>query len=118
MYEASGLDAMIAYVDTTGDKEVNHVTCLVYYPWESASFLEKEEIIISKLELSYPIGERYLNYLHSTDDVMPYKTSDIYNNYEEGIWIVADPLSTADTGIVGYIVHEPYVILAVDDVGD
>jgi len=117
MYEASGLDAMIAYVDLTGDKEVDHVACLVYYPQESASFLEEEEIIISELELSYPIGERYLKYIHGTDDIMPYKTSDIYGNYEEGIWIIADPLVAEDTGIVGYIIYEPYKVLAVDDVG-
>jgi len=117
MYEASGLDAMIAYIGLSGDKEVDHVACLVYYPRVSASFLEEEEIIISKLELSYPMGERYLKYLHSTDDIMPYKTSDIYDDYEEGIWIVADPIVTEGTGIVGYIIHEPYLIRAVDDVG-
>ena len=49
---------------------------------------------------------------------MPYKTSDIYDDYEEGIWIVADPLFVEEAGIVGYIIYEPYVILAVDDVGE
>jgi hypothetical protein len=117
MYEASGLDTMIAYVDTNGDKKVNHVACLVYYPRDSASFIEEEEVIIDKLALSYPIGERYFEFLPGTDNIIPYKESEVYDNYEEGIWIVADPLVTAETGIVGYIVHEPYVILAVDDVG-
>lgn len=118
MYEASGLDAMIAYVDTNGDKEVEHVACLVYYPQESASFLEEEEIIVSKLKIAYPMGKRYFKYIHGIDTVIPYKTSDIYDNYEEGIWIVADPLFVEETGIVGYITYEPYVILAVDDVGE
>ena len=117
MYEASGLDAMIAHVDSMGDKKVDHVACLVYYPQGLASFLEEEEKIISELDLSYPIGERYIKYIHSTDNLMPYKTSDIYDNYEEGIWIVADPLFVEEAGIVGYIIYEPYVILAVDDVG-
>lgn len=118
MYESSGLDAMIAFVDTTGDKKVDHVTCLVYYPQKTASFLEEEEIIIDKLDISYPLGKRYFKYIPGTDNLMPYKTSDIYDNYEEGIWIVADPLFVEETGIVGYIIYEPYVILAVDDVGE
>jgi len=117
MYESSGLDAMIAFVDTTGDKKISHVTCLVYYPQKTASFLEEEEIIIDKLDISYPLGKRYFKYISGTDNLMPYKTSAIYDNYEEGIWIVADPLFVEEMGIVGYITYEPYVILAVDDVG-
>ncbi|MFC1931491.1 transglutaminase-like domain-containing protein [Chloroflexota bacterium] len=118
MYETSGLDAMIAFVDMNADKEVEHVACLVYYPQGSESFLEDEKIIIDELEISYPAGERHLKYIIGTDNIMPYKTSDIYGEYEEGIWIIADPLVAMDTDIVGYIIFEPYVILAVDDVGE
>ena len=64
------------------------------------------------------MGERYFKYIPGTDHIIPYKMSDIYDNYEEGIWIVADPLAVGETDIVGYIIYEPYVILVVDDVGE
>ncbi|KPK23309.1 MAG: hypothetical protein AMJ70_03845, partial [Dehalococcoidia bacterium SG8_51_3] len=117
MYESSGLDAMIAFVDVSGDSKVDHVTCLIYYPQSATSFLEEEEIIINSQGMSYPLGKQDLEYILGTDTLIPDKTSDAYDDYQEGIWIVADPPFAIETSMVGYILHKPYVILAVSDVG-
>lgn len=112
MYEAVGLDAVIACIDTDGDGRPDHMVCLVYWPGDADSFLNEEQAIMDKLGLTSPTGEFYLSSFSVTNSTFPSK------GYTEGIWITADPPMADLRDMVGYIIHKPYKVKLVIDVGN
>ena len=118
MYEAVGLDAVIACIDTDGDEKYDHMACLVYWPGDADSFLDEEKTIMDILELVSPTGEYDLTYFYGSSPGFPEKSSSTYGDYSTGIWITADPSIAAAKDMVGYIIHEPYEIKLVIDVGN
>jgi len=118
LYEAVGLDAAIAVIDTDGDGEADHMACLVYWPEDVDSFLDEEQVIMDKEGLEPLIEERQLLYFHGTNPIFPAKSSPTYGEYTEGIWITADPAAAGVKDMIGYVVHEPYKVKSVVDVGN
>lgn len=111
MYESVGLDAAVANIDTDDDKQIDHMTCVVYYSKDSDSFIGEEKIIMNKVGLTSPTGKIHISYFDCV------KTKLLSEKYTTGIWIVADPLMADVKDIVGYVIHEPYIAGAVIDVG-
>ena len=108
MYESVGLDAAIANIDTDDDLAVDHMTCLVYYSKDSASFTGEEKIILKILGMSR--GIRFYYFDQASSQILPEK-------YTTGMWIVADPTMAVVKDMVGYIIHRPYKAMSVIDVG-
>ena len=49
LYESVGLDAAIANIDTNNDEKIDHMTCIIYYPKDSDSFIGEEKAIMNSL---------------------------------------------------------------------
>jgi hypothetical protein len=110
LYEAVGLDAIIASVDTDNDGIVDHLTCLVYYDGTGESLVEEIKVILQKTLTVTPTNKVYVKYWEIDD--LPVK-----KNYTSGIWVVADPPMAQVKDMVGYVTYEPYKIVAIVDVG-
>jgi len=108
MYESVGLDAAIANIDTDDDLTVDHMTCLVYYSKDSASFSNEETIMLKMLGMRR--GIRFYYFDTASSQILPEK-------YTTGIWLVADPTMAVVKDMVGYITHRPYKATSVIDVG-
>ena len=110
LYEAVGLDAIIASVDTDNDGIVDHLTCLVYYDGTGESLVEEIKVILQKTLTVTPTNKVYVKYWEIDD--LPVK-----KNYASGIWVIADPPMAQVKDMVGYVTYEPYKIVAIVDVG-
>jgi len=108
MYEAVGLDAAIASIDTDDDVKPNHMTCLVYYPEDGDTFIKEEIIILGMIGLNTQVRVIYFD---------PAKSKLLPEKYTTGVWIVADPTMAMDKDKVGYVIHKPYKATLVIDVG-
>lgn len=108
MYGSVGLDTALAYIDTDGNGRADHMSCLVYYPAESKSFLEAQLDILRIQNMRSPTGKAKARVLEAAG-------STALPRYSYGIWIVADPLMSSVKGLVGYIEHEPYNIVRIVD---
>ena len=108
MYEAVGLDAALAYIDTYGDGILDHMACLVYYPGDGDTFREEQEKILELVGLTTDVRFIYFD---------PVKSRLLPEKYESGIWIVADPTMALDKDKIGHIAHKPYQAVAIIDVG-
>jgi len=109
-YESVGLDAAIAYVDTAGDGEIDHMSVLVYYADDVAAFTARQDIILRTLSLFSPTGESSVRYI----------TANSYTGlvkYDTGTWLVVDPSMSPSSFHVGYITQWPYTIITAIDVG-
>jgi len=109
MYEAVGLDAAIASIDTDNDLSLDHMTCLVYYQGDGEAFIEEETAILEHVGLPPQVRVIYFDPVGSK--ILPQK----YNN---GIWIVADPTMAMEPDKIGYVIHKPYKATSVIDVGE
>jgi len=108
MYEAVGLDAAIANIDTDDDMKPDHMTCLVYYPEDGDTFIEEEKIILEAVGLGVQVRIIYFDPANSR--LLPKK-------YTTGVWIVADPTMATDKDKIGYVAHKPYKATSVIDIG-
>lgn len=108
MYEAVGLDAAIASIDTDDDVKPDHMSCLVYYPEDGDTFIEEEMIILEMVGLDTQVRVIYFD---------PAKSKLLPEKYTTGVWIVADPTMAMDKDKVGYVIHKPYKATLVIDVG-
>jgi hypothetical protein len=109
MYEAVGLDAAIATIDTDDDLILDHMTCLVYYQGDGEAFIEEETAILQSVGLPPQVRVIYFDPVGSK--ILPQK-------YTTGIWIVADPTMAMKPDKIGYVIHKPYKATSVIDVGD
>jgi len=112
MYEAIGLDAAVAYIDTDGNGHPTHMACFVFYQGNADSFLDKEETILDIMELSSPTGDIKIRFWNMGG------SSSIQSKHDSGIWIIADPPMEAVKGMVGYINTKPYDVIRGVDVGN
>ena len=112
LYESVGLDAVVAHVNTDNDGQADHMACLVYYSEDADSFLDEEQTIMSKLLLRSPTGKLEISSFPCMVPIFPLK------GYTEGIWIIADPITSDVRDIVGYVTYEPYELTRVVDVGN
>lgn len=110
LYEAIGLDAIIASIDTDDNGIADHLACLVYYSGTGEALLEEIKIILQKSLTFTPTSQVYIKFWESNK-------SPIKKNYTGGIWVVADPPMAQVKDMVGYVTHEPYKILSAVDVG-
>jgi len=111
MYESIGLDSAIANIDTDDNGKSDHMTCLVYYSKDSASFIDEEKTIMNAAGIASPTGKIWLKYIDAV-------TSKLLSKYSIGIWIIADPPMAEVKDMVGYITHKPYNLKSVIDVGN
>ena len=109
MYEAVGLDAAIATIDTDDDLSLDHMTCLVYYQDDGEAFIEEETAILESVGLPPQVRVIYFDPVGSK--ILPQK-------YTTGVWIVADPTMAMEPDKIGYVMHKPYKATSVIDVGD
>jgi len=111
MYESVGLDSALAFIDTDNELGIDHVTCLVYWADGAQSFLSDEQLILREMELKSPTEQVNVRYWEASS------THSLLGKYDEGIWITADGTMTEVRGLVGYVMHEPYVAIEIIDVG-
>jgi len=111
MYEAVGLDAAILYIDTNDDGEADHMAAIVYYPRSKDFFIATEQGIMDKMGLKSPTGFIAIMFWNAES------LHQVLGKYDSGIWIVADPVMGEIRDIVGYVIHEPYVVTQFVDVG-
>lgn len=117
LYQATGLDAIIACVDTDNVTGYDHAAVLVYWDGDVDTFHAKEREIMLVLGLTKPTREFYT--LHFGSGISEFLTEqDVSYQSYEGIWIVADPIFTEVKNMVGHITHRPYTIRSVFNVGD
>lgn len=109
LYESVGLDAAVVFVDTDGNGFADHLMGIVYYPGNSTEFIDEEQKILSLYGIKSPSGNVKILYFNPTI---------LEGKYQDGIWIVVDPLFIEYKDMVGYIEHEPYDSLYFLDVGN
>ncbi len=110
MYESIGLDAALASVDTDGNRQPDHLTCIVYYDGTGKELLEEVKDIMAKSVISTPTGQVFIKFVES-------KKSQLSKKYKDGIWVIADPPMAEVKDMVGYVTYQPYYILNMLDIG-
>ena len=111
LYEASGLDAALALVNTNTDAEADHLTCLVYWPGDVQLFIDEEERILDRYQMTSPVVTVKIKHiLNNTSELM-------LGKYREGVLLVADPVMSQVNNLMGYVTNKTYEILKIFDVG-
>jgi hypothetical protein len=110
MLEAVGLDASLAFVDTSNDGKVDHLACIVYYPGTEQEYLDKERELMDSLNIYSSTGELQVMCLGIKDDVLD---ADLRQKYTDGVWVVIDPA----VDIPGYIPDDSYKVILTIEVG-
>ena len=73
--------------------------------------MSDEQLILREMELKSPTEQVNVRYWEASS------THSLLGKYDEGIWITADGTMTEVRGLVGYVMHEPYVAIEIIDVG-
>lgn len=112
MYEAVGLDAAIVYIDTNDDGEADHMASIVYYLRSKDFFIAMEKSIMDKMGLKSRTGFLTIRFWDAGS------LYQVLGKYDEGIWIIVDPVMATVKEMVGYVTHEPYTATDFVDVGE
>ena len=90
LYESIGLDAAVEFVDTTGDSEIDHMICTVYYNGSTEMFQQRGE----QLQTYFKLDDSNFNFLFfETPHSLLTKYGedwDYYSKYDTGIWVTLE----------------------------
>jgi hypothetical protein len=111
MYEAVGLDAALALLNTDDNPGVDHMACLVYWPGDASSFLDEEKFILKKMGITSPVFKLGINHVYIG------KSNLLLEKHASGALLFSDVIMSKAGCLVGYITHEPYEITGIIDVG-
>ncbi len=112
LYEAVGLDAAIADIQTDNEGSKRHMACIVYWAGDSRSFLIEEKIVMEKIGVGDSAGPTFLRFW----DVGTARP--LLAKYASGIWIIADPTMAIDKDTVGHVTQKPYSATSFSDIGN